>query len=294
MRFTAIDLSELPPPSIIIPLDVEAAITKMRDGMVARFPACAGVIDLETEPLRKAIEEHSYRATLHYALINDGTRANLLASSWGSNLDHVVALLGVSRGTMEDAEGNLVEESDARLRGRAQLAPDAMSTAGPPGAYIYHAMTQAPWARNASAIMTKPGRVRVTILREGADPQPSKDELFDVRSFLLSEDVVPLTDMVEVIGPKVTSTSIVAKLTLYPGPDGETVKNNALLALNTWLETNRLLGMNLRRSAIISRLHAEGVHSVDLIEPATDIILDDTEAYAIKSVTATVEKLRDQ
>ena len=34
-----------------------------------------------------------------------------------------------------------------------------------------------------------------------------------------------------------------------------------------------MLGMNLRRSAIYAKLHAEGVHSVELTEPAEDLVL---------------------
>jgi phage-related baseplate assembly protein len=54
-----------------------------------------------------------------------------------------------------------------------------------------------------------------------------------------------------------------------------------------------MLGMNLRRSAIFSKLHQEGVHSVDLISPAADLVLGPTEVYAVESITITVADLRD-
>jgi len=142
--------------------------------------------------------------------------------------------------------------------------------------------------------MTTPGRVRVTILRAGPDPVHSLTERETVRLSLIDNDVRPLTDMVEVLGPRVRRADITAKLTLYPGPDGNVVRDRALSALSDWVETNRMLGMNLRRSAIFSKLHVEGVHSVDLVTPAADIVLGPTEVYAVEAITVTIAALRDE
>ena len=293
-RFTAITLSGLTPPDVIETLDYEAIVTEMRDDLVARFPAIAGVIDLESEPARKLFEAFAYREMLLRARINDAARSVLLASSYGSNLDHLAALFATQRMQVEDATGALVSEDDDRLRRRVQLAPEAFSVAGPEGAYVYHALTAAPWARDATAIMTTPGRVRVTMLRAGPDPVPSLTERETVRLSLIDNDVRPLTDMVEVLGPQVYRVSVEAKLTLYPGPDGNVVHQRALTALTEWMATNRMLGMNLRRSAIFSKLHVEGVHSVDLVTPAADIVLGPTEVYALDAMTITVAALRDE
>ncbi|OSQ54955.1 hypothetical protein MCRY_20945 [Marivita cryptomonadis] len=292
-RFTAINLSGLTPPDVIETLDYEAIVSEMRDDLVARFPAIEGVIDLESEPARKLIEAFAYREMLLRARINDAARSVLLASSYGSNLDHLAALFATARMQIEDATGALVAEDDARLRRRVQLAPEAFSVAGPAGAYIYHALSAAPWARDATAIMTQPGRVRVTILREGADPIPNLAEREAVRLSLIENDVRPLTDMVEVLGPEVRRTEITATLTLYPGPDGSVVRERALAAVSEWVEANRMLGMNLRRSALFSKLHQEGVHSVELASPAEGIVLGPTEVYTIDAITVTVAALRD-
>jgi phage-related baseplate assembly protein len=252
------------------------------------------VIDLESEPARKLIEAFAYREMILRARINDASRAVMIASAAGTDLDHLAALYSVSRMQVEDATGNLVDESDARLRRRIQLAPDAFSVAGPKGAYVYHALTVADWARDASAVMIRPGRVRVTMLRAGADPNPTLAEREQVRLALIDNDVRPLTDMVEVLAPAVARVNIKATLTLYPGPDQNTVKVAAEKALTEWLDRNRMLGMNLRRSAIYAKLHAEGVHSVDLIAPAEDVILDETGVYQIDSVHVGVAYNRDE
>ena len=284
-RFTAIDLSAMTPPDIIETLDYETIVTDMRDDLVARFPAIVGVIDLESEPARKLIEAFAYRELLLRTRINDSARAVLLASSYGSNLDNLGALFATAR---QDGE------SDDRFRRRIQLAPEAFSVAGPEGAYQYHALTVAPWARDVSAIMTAPGTVRVTMLKEGADPVPTAGELQTVLIALRDDAVRPLTDVVQVLGPQVVPVTIDARLTLYPGPDGTLVQTRALAAVTSWVERNRMLDMNLRRSAIFARLHQEGIHSVELIAPAEDVVLDENQVYAITALTVTVQTTRDQ
>ena len=54
-----------------------------------------------------------------------------------------------------------------------------------------------------------------------------------------------------------------------------------------------MLGRNLRRSAIFSRLHVEGVHSVHLASPAKDVVLERTEVYAVDALTIKLGGLRD-
>lgn len=284
-RFTAIDLSGLAPPDVVEQLDYEAIVTAMRNDLVARFPSIAGVIDLESEPARKLIEAFAYRELELRARINDAARAVLLASSWGTNLDHLGALFATAR-----QEG----ESDQRFRRRIQLAPEAFSVAGPEGAYQYHALTVAPWARDVSAVSRRPGVVRVSVLKEGPEPNPAAAEREAIRLHLCSAAIRPLTDVVEVLPPVIRRTSIDARLTLYPGPDAQVVLQRALSAVTGWVEKNRMLGMNLRRSALYAALHQEGVHSVDLVSPSEDLVLDVTEVYAVDAVEVTVSSVRDE
>jgi phage-related baseplate assembly protein len=284
-RFTAIDLSGLVPPGIIETLDYEAIVTAMRDDVVERFPLIAGVIDLESEPARKLIEAFAYRELRLRARINDAARAVLLASSYGTNLDHLGALFATAR---------QAGETDDRFRRRIQLAPEAFSVAGPEGAYQYHALTVAPWARDVSAVSRRPGVVRVTVLKAGADPAPSLNERDTIRLHLKDEAIRPLTDVIEVLAPTILRTRIVARLVLYPGPDAQVVRQRALAAVTTWVEKNRMLGMNLRRSALYAALHQEGVHSVDLFSPAEDLVVDVTEVYAVDAIEVNVSSIRDE
>jgi phage-related baseplate assembly protein len=283
-RFAAIDLSGLAPPGIVETLDFEAIVTAMRNDLVQRFPPIAGVIDLESEPARKLIEAFAYRELQLRARVNDAARAVMLASSYGGNLDHLGALFATAR---------LAGEPDERFRRRIQLAPEAFSVAGPEGAYQYHALTVAPWARDVSAVSRRPGVVRVTVLKEGGEPLPTLEEREAIRCHLGNEAIRPLTDVVEVLAPAIRRTRITAKLTLYPGPDGELVRQRALAAVAASTEKNRMLGMNLRRSQLYAALHQEGVHSVELMAPAEDLVLDITEVYAVDAIEITLAPVRD-
>ena len=283
-RFTAINLAGLAPPDIIETLDYEAIVTAMRNDLVARFPLIAGVIDLQSEPARKLIEAFAYRELGLRARINDAARAVLLATSYGTNLDHLGALFATAR---QD------NETDERFRRRIQLAPEAFSVAGPEGAYQYHALTIAPWARDVSATTPRPGVVRISVLKEGADPVPTRAERETIRQHVANAAIRPLTDVVQVVAPLVRRTAIAARLILYPGPDSTVVRARALQALVHWVEANRKLGMNLRRSALIAKLHQEGVHAVDLTAPAEDMVLDVTEVYAIDRIDLAIASTRD-
>ena len=101
---------------------------------------------------------------------------------------------------------------------------------------------------------------------------------------LAANNVRPLTDMVSVVAPNVMETAIEAILTVYPGPDGNLVLQKAQEQLSGWLTQNALLGRDLQRSAVISRLHVEGVHSVDLIQPAEDLVAGAKDAVLVTNI----------
>jgi phage-related baseplate assembly protein len=85
-RFAVFDLAALPYPGVVETLDIEALVTSMRHDLVARFPAIAGVIDLESEPARKLIEVFAYREVLLRARINDAARQRMLAMPHGGTV----------------------------------------------------------------------------------------------------------------------------------------------------------------------------------------------------------------
>ena len=80
-RFAVFDLASLPYPGVVETLHIEAIVNSMRNDLVARFPAIAGVIDLESEPARKLIEVFAYRETLLRARAIEPEHAELAADN---------------------------------------------------------------------------------------------------------------------------------------------------------------------------------------------------------------------
>ncbi|WP_296639314.1 baseplate J/gp47 family protein [Roseinatronobacter sp.] len=146
-RFAQIDLSRLPAPEVIEPLDYEAMLAEMKAFVAERDPDLSAVLELESEPAVKVLQAAAYFRLLDRARVNDAARAVLLAHATGADLDNLAALLGVSR--LVVAPGDLIAapptapvmESDMRFRARVQLSLQAFSSSGSAGAYRYWAIT---------------------------------------------------------------------------------------------------------------------------------------------------------
>lgn len=296
---STVDLSQLPPPDLVETLDFEA----IYDAMVADFTRLwnekraanptlpeINVLNLETDPLATAFQVFAYRETGIRSRINHVGRSNMLAFASRADLDQLAGNFNVTRQivTPATADAPAVYETDLRFRRRVLLAIEAYSTAGPAGAYVYHALSADPTLRDATAVTPAPGRVQVVIMASGENPMPTSDQLSKVSLALSADTVRPLTDMVSVVGPEVVETDIVAGLTVYPGPDGNIVRQQALAKLTSWLATMSYLGRDIRRSAIFSQLHVEGVMSVDLISPAADIAVGPGQVVKVGNVSINI------
>ena len=137
MSSPAIDLSKLPEPNVIENLDYEALL----EAAIARLGP--DYVVSEADPAYKVLESAAYRELLLRQRVNDGARSVLLATARGRDLDNLAALLGVERQVVTPADPDAIPpveavyESDERLRLRTQLAPSAISTAGPVSSYRY-------------------------------------------------------------------------------------------------------------------------------------------------------------
>ncbi len=275
--FSAIDLSTLPPPDVIEALDFETIRANMVAEYVARFPEFSAV--LESDPVIKLVEVFAYRELLLRARVNDAARAVLVSSAGGADLDNLAAFFGVER---------LEGESDARLRSRVVLAPEGYAAAGPAQAYRFHALTAAPSIKDATVVSPRPGRVTVTVMsRDGVGVVPP-DVIKLVAAKLSRTDVVPLTDFVSVQSVRITPYSVDADLFLYPGPDGEAVRQAALAAVNAYATSQSVIGRDVTLSGLTAALHQSGVQRVALKSPASDIIVDEMQTASLRTTTVKV------
>lgn len=287
---TAIDLSRLPAPDVIEALDFEAIYTRRRADFLARYPEFTAFV--ESDPAIKLLETGAYAELVLRQRINDAARSLLVAYALGSNLDHLAAVFGVVRQEITPANtitgAPAVMESDEDLRRRVLLAPDSYSVAGPASAYVFHALSADGDVLDASAISPRPGEVTVSILSRMGDGTASPELLAAVRDLLAGDEVRPLTDRVTVQSAELVAFDVIAQLTLYPGPDAQLILATATTALEQLLATNRRLGRNISRSAMVAALHVGGVQNVNLVEPVADLLIEQTQVPAAATIDVTI------
>lgn len=302
-----INLSQLPPPDVIEALDFERINDAHRADLAARLPEATAVLQLESEPLVKQVEAFSYRELLLRGRINEAARACLLAYSSGTDLEHLAALYGVTRLVTDpgDPDRPTQYETDDSLRARTQMAPEGFSTAGPVGAYRFHALSASGQVKDAAVDSPRftsielspeqlallppgticlaciydaglpepqPGMVRVSVLGNAGDGTPAPELLATVAAALNAEDVRPLTDQVVVTAPEIIPYTLRATLTTYPGPAPAPVRAAAIAEALRYTQATHRLGYDVTLSGLYAALHRPGVMQVILHEPAATIV----------------------
>lgn len=280
---STLDLSRLPAPLVLEPLDFEAlyqeALTDFRALIGGNWSAA-----LESDPVVKLLEKAAYDKMMSRARINDAAKALLLAFARDSDLDHLAANYNVKRLLVVAADPGAVPpieaqyESDDSLVERTLFAFEGLSIAGPRDAYVFHAMSADGRVADARVGSPSPAIVEVSILSRIGDGVASEDLLEVVREALSDEDVRPLGDRVIVRSAGLIGYRIEAVLYLYPGPEIELILAEARSSLDRYINTQRRLGRDIRRSAIHAALHVSRVQRVELIHPVADVVVLDHQA----------------
>ncbi|MBI5917793.1 MAG: baseplate J/gp47 family protein [Nitrosomonadales bacterium] len=277
-----VDLSLLPPPTVIEPLDFEAILAAIKADLTLRHPDASAVLNIESEPLTKLCEVAAYRELVLRARINDAAKAMMLAYATGVDLDHLVALYGISR---------FQSESDNALRSRAQLSLEGLSVAGPKQAYRFHAMSASDQVRDVDVQSPAGGQVRITVLTHPtpAIPNgiPGATLLETVLQAVSADTVRPLCDQVEVVAPVVIHYTVQASLICLPGPDTQTVLAAAQAACAKYVSDQFYLGRDIAISGLLAALHQPGVMRVNLTSPAAHITISADQVAYCTSINVT-------
>lgn len=293
-----IDFSRLPPPKVIEDIDYEALLKVYQDKVVELRPDLAKAVTLNQSPTNVILQAEAYGNMMVRARINAAARAVMLPFATGSDLDVLGAFYNEARQQILVEGSNPVRyepESDERFRRRIQLAPEAFSTAGSVGAYIYHALKADPTIRDVSVMkINDRGGIKVSVMNSGTDPKPTDAQLTAVTTKLFSKNIKPLTDVVSVAPVKVIETTLVANIRLYPGPDASMIFADIKKAVEAVRGRIALTGRDLTRSALFAAINQEGVQGVDLISPAADIVAQPDECVWIKSATLNILDARGE
>ncbi|WP_223478748.1 baseplate assembly protein [Oricola indica] len=294
-RFSAatLDLSRFPAPLAIRGIDYETLLAERKTRLVALFQARGiefDVADLETSPAVITQETDAYRELLVYAAINDAVRAVMVAFAIGSDLDHLAAFYGIERLMLDAATSTTpaVYETDTQFRRRVLIAPEAFATAGPAGAYVFHALTADPRVLNVDVWTPAPGEVNVAIQNREGDGTATADMIEAVRSHLHRDDIKPLTDVVNVRSVEIVPYTIDVEGFCLPGPDPVAVKESMEVALAAMAAARQTPSRDVPRSAVYAAAQVGPLDKAVVNEPAADIARGYGEVAYCTAINVTV------
>lgn len=277
-NFTAIDLSKLPAPKVVEQLSYEAIFQSILSDFLGKNPSYSTL--LESDPAMILLEVCAYRELLLRNRINEAAKATMLAYATGSDLEHLAATMG--------GVAKLENESDDRLRQRVQLAPEGFSTAGPVGAYIFHALSASNEVKSVFPKSPNPGQVLVTILSQTGDGTASEELIDTVLEKLSEENIRPLNDQVLVQSAEIINFTVEAIITVYSGPSSAVVEEEAQAALQKFLDERHAIGKVVAISGIYNALHVDGVKKVELISPTEDVVTTNEQAAYCTNINLSV------
>lgn len=286
--FTSIDLSGLPSPDVVERLDFETILAEMVADLKGRDKTFSALV--ESDPAYIVLEVAAYREVELRQRVNDAAKAVMLAYAMGGDLDNLAALVPMARKVEVTGDAEAVPptedqmESNDDFRARVQLAPEGFSTAGPDGAYIFHALT-VPGVKSASVASPNPGEVTVYVLGLDGDGSPSAEVLAATVEALSADDTRPLTDEVTVEAATINPYKVSATLIVKDGPATDSVVGASLKNLLEYLPTRHAMETIVPISGIYKSLHVSGIDKVVMASPAEDVAVATAEAAYCTSIT---------
>lgn len=326
-RFASPALLALGPPPDLASQPFETLLAAVKAKFVVDMAAIGIAYDvaaLETDPAVILAEAAVYRDLLRRREIDDAVKETYLGSATGEWLDRRAADYGVLRRTMPhtidlpapanrppevppawiwDATAALWREDDASLLLRARLAWEALSVAGPPGAYAFHAADAHPGIDGTGTLvigpetgLVNPGQVLLVLQSNIGIGTPTPEMLDAVAarldayttvysdgtsSFGLVRDqqsVRPLGAQVTVQGCTMLPVDVTATIYVSPQGDPATIQLAAADRLAAYFAQVHKIGASIRQSGLMAALSVTGtdglptVDEVVITAPAEDVV----------------------
>ncbi|KJY85622.1 baseplate assembly protein [Pseudoalteromonas piscicida] len=279
MANQSIDLSTLPAPNILEPLDFESLFQARKQRFIELAPEYAEALALESSPLAICLQVESYRELLLRQRVNEAAAANLLATSQGADLEHLGAFYGVAR---------LPDEHDETLRMRIRNSTIASSTAGSAAHYRHQAIEAAPGLiKDVSVQSPGDGLVVVTVLAKfDAD---AEQVLAQVKERLFDDSVKMLTDTLEVRLAQPVWVDVEAELYLNTHASELIINKLEQTLQDNWLKVTTL-GWDLTPSWLHAQLHSTGIRHIELLAPTQLIDVAAHQYVMPKSISLTLKR----
>ncbi|QAU22889.1 baseplate assembly protein [Dyella sp. M7H15-1] len=277
---SAIDISKLPPPDVVEPLDYATIREQYITDLLARDVDFDALV--ESDPAIKILEVAAYREMMLRQRVNDGARSVMLAYAMGNDLENLGALFGVPRWVLDpgDPQHGIAPtlEDIEDYRRRIVLGVQGYSVAGPEGAYIIHTLNADKRVLDASAYSPAPGVVVVTVLSREGDGTAPPDLLNVVAAAVNGQYVRPMTDQVLVQSAQIVRYAIEGTVYTYGGPDSDLVMDESRRRARKYADKTCRLGRSVALSGVYAAAHGDGVQDVELQQPAANMPIDRTQA----------------
>ena len=256
-----------------------------------RFTAGDGIMFALNE--NTVIEAGKTKAEAEATCTTTGTAGNDYKAGETKSIVDPVPFLATAVNTTLSAGGADVETDEA-YRERIHDAPEKFSTAGPVGAYEYHAKRASSLITDVAVVSPSPGCVDVYPLLAGGII-PEQEMLDRVAETLNDRTVRPLTDKVAVKQPEAVPYDITASYWIDrdDATEADTIQKAAETAVQDfilWQKTR--LGRDVNPTELYYRLRAAGVKRAEITAPAYTAITRKQVAVA-NTVKVTFEGLED-
>ena len=194
----------------------------------------------------------------------------------------------------EMTTGGVDTEDDESLKERIYNAPSAYSTAGPAGAYKYHAKSADPSISDVAVRSSTPGTVEVYFICEGGE-LPSEALIQKVSECLSDDDIRPLTDHVIVQAPvtqeyNVDFTYYIASSKKSAVSTIQAAVNTAVSLYNTW-QTEKI-GRDINPDYLLQKIMEAGAKRVVITSPSF-MVLNGNAIAKLGTITATYGGVED-
>lgn len=279
-----LDLSRFPAPLAIRDIDHQAILIERLTHLKELLTAAGIPFDtdeLEPEPGAYLQQIDAWRELLALARVNDAVRSVMVAFATGADLDHlaITAATGLPKSSRDlmlrrvigTRNGVDVLEGDEEYRRRILLAPEAYTTAGSHGAYVFHGLSADGRVLNVDVWSPGGGRVEIAVQSREGDGVAPDDLVAAVRLHLHRKEIKPLTAEVNVRSITNFPYRVEVEGFVLPGPSPALIQEEMALKLQAMAAARRTPTRDVPRSAVFAAASVGAVDKVFVKSPATDI-----------------------
>lgn len=191
--------------------------------------------------------------------------------------------------------GGAEHETDSAFYERMRESMESFSTAGPSGAYIYHAKTASPLVADVAALSPTPGVADIRVLLRDGE-LPPEEVLQEVQAQLSADKVRPLCDFVQVSAPDTVPLNIDA--TYYiPKPSQNSaavITADVEKAVQDYIRwQTEKMGRDINPSVFVSYLMKTGIKRVVVRQPEYTVV-PESEVAALNQCNVSSGGIEDE